>query len=78
MTPLEHAKNLINKMNNVDLDCKNESMCMLYPHAVQCALIAINEKLESLDKIKCVIDCIDLRDYYLEVKEEIIKISKTL
>ena len=40
MTPKEKAKELTEKMFNVDLNCSNESMCMLYPHALLCALIA--------------------------------------
>jgi hypothetical protein len=43
MTPKEKARELVAKMFNVDLDCKNESMCMLYPHALLCALIAVDE-----------------------------------
>ena len=38
------------------------------------ALIAVDEKIETLNKIKFVIDCIDLRQYYLEVKQEIEKL----
>jgi hypothetical protein len=74
MTPLQQAKNLINKMNDVDLDCKNESMCMLYPHAVQCALIAVDEVLKLIDGF----DLERTYLYYQAVKEEIIKISKNL
>jgi hypothetical protein len=74
MTPLQQAKNLINKMNDVDLDCKNESMCMLYPHAVQCALIAVDEVLKLIDRF----DLERTYLYYQAVKEEIIKISKNL
>lgn len=47
MTAKENAEYLINKMNNVDLNCKNESMCMLYPHAIECALIAVDEIINS-------------------------------
>ena len=76
MTPLQQAKNIINKMNDVDLDCKNESMCMLYPHAVQCAIIAVDAIINEISKF----DPLELADslYWLTVKEEIIKISKTL
>ena len=76
MTPLEQAKHLINKMNDVDLDCKNESMCMLYPHAVQCALVSVYAIINEISKY----DTLELADslYWLTVKEEIIKISKNL
>ena len=67
MTPEEKAIELINKMNNVDLNCENESMCMLYPHALECALIAV-------DEIKTILYDQDLMiryDYWFEVKKEI-------
>ena len=48
MTPEEKAKELVHKMNNVDLNCENESMCMLYPHAIECALIAVDEMRDRL------------------------------
>jgi hypothetical protein len=73
MTPEEKAIELINKMNNVDLNCENESMCMLYPHALECALI-------SVDEIKTILYDQDLMiryDYWFEVKKEIeTKINK--
>lgn len=47
MTPEEKAKEIVYKMNNVDLNCENESMCMLYPHALECALIAVDEIIKS-------------------------------
>jgi hypothetical protein len=46
MTPKDKAKELVQQMFNVDLNCDNESMCMLYPHAKQCALIAIEFAME--------------------------------
>ena len=33
-------------MFNVDLQCDNEAMCMLYPHAIKCALIAVEELIK--------------------------------
>ena len=73
MTPEEKAIELINKMNNVDLNCENESMCMLYPHALECALISVEE-------IKTILYDQDLMiryDYWFEVKKEIeTKINK--
>jgi hypothetical protein len=69
MTPKEKANDLVQKMFNVDLDCDNESMCMLYPHEKWCALIAIEFAIEfaggdmneRFDKIL----------YLVEVKQEI-------
>jgi len=43
MTPKEKAKELVNKMFNCDKSTPEESMAMLYPHAKQCALIAVDE-----------------------------------
>ncbi len=47
MEPKDKAKELVEKMFNVDLDCENEAMCMLYPHAIRCALIAVDEIIEQ-------------------------------
>lgn len=47
MTPKEKAKELVNKMFNCDKSTPEESMAMLYPHAKQCALIAVDEILKS-------------------------------
>lgn len=52
MTPKEKAKELVERMFNVDLQCDNEAMCMLYPHAIKCALIAVEEILKQFNKIK--------------------------
>ena len=43
MTPEEKAKEIVYKMFMCDMDCEEEAMAMLYPHAAQCALIAVNE-----------------------------------
>lgn len=43
MTAKEKAKELVNKMFNCDKSTPEESMAMLYPHAKQCALIAVDE-----------------------------------
>lgn len=46
MTAKEEAKKIVEKMFNVDLQCDNEAMCMLYPHAIKCALIAVEELIK--------------------------------
>ncbi len=76
MTPEEKAKEIVHKMNNVDLNCENESMCMLYPHAIECALIAVDEIIKShqyhlVDKSLSH----PAMNYCQEVKEEIIKLK---
>ena len=70
MTPKEKAKELVEKMFNVDLGCENEAMCMLYPHAVRCALIAVDEIVLSHTYGLS----IELKSYWEEVKQEINKI----
>jgi hypothetical protein len=69
MTPKEKAKELVEKMFNVDLQCDNEAMCMLYPHAIKCALIAVEEILNELDLQNHL-----LRDYWYDVQHEIEKL----
>jgi len=71
MEARNYAVMLINKMNNVDLNCDNESMCMLYPHAIECALIAVDEILKLIDGFDLELTF----NYYLEVKKEILKIK---
>ena len=48
MTPVEKANDLVNKMFNCDKATPEESMAMLYPHALQCALIAVNEMMHQI------------------------------
>ena len=76
MTPKEKAINLVDSyriiLMNEDTECGNEILCTVI--AKKCALIALEEKLEVLNKISCVIVCHDLIDYYLEVKHEIEKL----
>ena len=76
MNAKENAEYLINRMNNVDLNCKNESMCMLYPHAVECALICIDEIIEIVKPglTEITIDYI----YWNNVKDEILTIKNKL
>lgn len=46
MTPQEKAEELVEKMFNCDKSTPEESMAMLYPHAIQCALIAVEFAIE--------------------------------
>ena len=70
MTPKEKAEELVKKMFNVDLECENEAMCMLYPHAVRCALIAVDEIINYLE-----VDGFSTQiKYWQEVKQEIEKL----
>lgn len=69
MTPQEKAKELVEKMFNVDLQCDNEAMCMLYPHAIKCALISVEELIEEVRYLDD-----DSQDFWEEVKHEIEKL----
>ena len=60
MEAKEKAKELVEKMFNVDLQCDNEAMCMLYPHAIKCALIAVDELIKKTGS-----------KYWYDVKREI-------
>lgn len=72
MTPQEKAKELVHKMFNVDLQCDNEAMCMLYPHAIKCALISVDEIIDT-HQWDGGIDYDEMR-YWEEVKHEIEKL----
>ena len=74
MTPKEKAKELVEKMFNVDLGCENEAMCMLYPHAVRCALIAVDEIIKQLTPIEKAPNNKSAFQYWEKVKQEINKI----
>lgn len=74
MTPQEKAKELVHKMFNVDLQCDNEAMCMLYPHAIKCALIAVEEILD-VDYYDMSEELFDNHiEYWEQVKHEIQKL----
>jgi hypothetical protein len=76
MTAKENAEYLINRMNNVDLNCKNESMCMLYPHAIECALIAVDEIINSNPHSNPFnTELYSTMGYWIEVKNEILTIK---
>ena len=69
-TPKEKAKELVEKYNDY---LQQEMQCIVYVNqAKQCALIAVDEVLETLYKLS---DCshlvVEKRDYYEEVKKEI-------
>jgi hypothetical protein len=66
MTPVEKAKELVENMFFCDKSTPDESMAMLYPHAKQCALIAVDEIISNRQRIK---DIDKL--YWQQVKHEI-------
>ena len=73
----EKAKELIDRILNIFEDDEMIYLISnnneLYEAQIKCALIIIDEKIETLNKISVIVDCFDLRDHYLEVKEEIKK-----
>lgn len=72
MTPKEKAKQIVNKMFNCDKSTPKESMAMLYPHAKQCALIAIEDIIDALEVNQW--QNRNVIEYYTEVKHEIEKL----
>jgi hypothetical protein len=81
MTPVEKAQEIVNKMFNCDKFTDDTAMAMLYPHALQCAIIAVDEifdigllggdyrnEQESSDDFSTVTWYIN---YWQEVKHEI-------
>ncbi len=73
MTPQKKAKELVNKMFNCDKSTPEESMAMLYPHAKQCALIAIEFAIEFC-RGKDMNEEFDMILFLVEVKDEIQKL----
>jgi hypothetical protein len=69
MTPKEKANQLVDKMYNVDFHDDAREIAMRYPHAIKCALVAVDEILNeywSHDTKR--------RDWWKEVKQEIEKL----
>jgi hypothetical protein len=65
MTPKEKAKEIFNKMYQVDDIMGNYPMC--FDTAKKCALIAVDEIISSIDAEEYVI----LYNYWQKVKQEI-------
>lgn len=65
-TPQEKADELVDKMYNVDFHDDASEISMCYPHAIKCALIAVEEILNV-----GFFDTNDLYDYWHQVKEQI-------
>jgi hypothetical protein len=69
MTPKEKANQLVDRMYNVDFHDDAREIAMRYPHAIKCALVAVDEILNeywSHDTKR--------RDWWKEVKQEIEKL----
>jgi hypothetical protein len=75
MTPEEKALELFNKMYNVD--CDDDTDGMQYGHAKKCALIAVDELIDSHLVLTTTHDSkpsIRCKTYWQEVKKEIINL----
>ncbi len=66
MKPQQKAKQLIDKFTVVGLQQRNEG--------IQCALIAVDEIIESAQFLHYGIVYINIRDYWVEVKQELEKL----
>ena len=71
MTPKEKANELVDKMYNVDFHDDAREIAMRYPHAIKCALVAVEEILNN-DGFTKFDD--HLTDYWQQVKHEIEKL----
>jgi hypothetical protein len=66
MTPKEKAHELVDKMYNVDFHDDAREISMRYPHAIKCAIIAVDEILN---------ECIDVKErYWQDVKLQLEKL----
>jgi hypothetical protein len=76
MTPKEKAKELVNKFSSGHpIICKMNTRNMYISEAKQCALIAVDEIIEVINKYSIHSDCPEDADleYWQEVKQEILK-----
>jgi predicted O-methyltransferase YrrM len=73
------AEELVNNMYNCDKSTPNEAMAMLYNHAIQCALICVDEIIQTcaLDEDYKGWDRLNSshRKYWDEVYKEIEKLN---
>jgi hypothetical protein len=70
MTPKDKAKELVDKMWNID----ERYGSIGFHEAKQCALICVDEICEAIKPIRYGLDYINKRDDWDEVKEEIKKL----
>jgi hypothetical protein len=69
MTPKEKANELVDKMYNVDFHDDAREIAMRYPHAIKCALVAVEELLSL-----CWNGNKTAMEYWQQVKNEIEKL----
>ena len=74
MTPKEKALELVDKMHNVDFDDIYDLPSMQYSHAIDCALIAVDEIIRELtEEISPSVHGFR-HQYWIEVEHEIQKL----
>jgi len=72
MIPEEKAKELVSKFESVDLDLHGCEHQKIFGNiAIDCALIAVDEILQTLP-----IDAVTSVDYWIEVKNELLKMKQ--
>jgi hypothetical protein len=69
MTPKEKANQLVDRMYNVDFHDDAREIAMRYPHAIKCALVAVEELLSL-----CWNGNKTAMEYWQQVKNEIEKL----
>jgi hypothetical protein len=69
MTPKEKANQLVDRMYNVDFHDDAREIAMRYPHAIKCALVAVEELLSL-----CWNANKTAMEYWQQVKNEIEKL----
>lgn len=70
MTPKEKAIQLVDKMHNVDFDDIYDLPSMQYAHAIQCALIAVDEMINQFEQLELFVISL----HWSQVKREIEKL----
>jgi hypothetical protein len=74
MTAKEKANELVGKMYNVDFHDDAREIGMRYPHAKQCALIAVDEIISTVNICIPYLNEETYVKYWQEVKNEIEKL----
>jgi len=74
MTPKEKANELVDKMYNVDFHDDAREIAMRYPHAIKCALVAVDEIISTVNMCIPYLNEETYVKYWQEVKNEIEKL----
>jgi hypothetical protein len=74
MTAKEKANELVDKMYNVDFHDDAREIGMRYPHAIKCALVAVDEIISTVNMCIPYLNEETYVKYWQEVKNEIEKL----